>query len=341
MRLFPLLLAAFTFWSVPGYAESEGQLPFDQWLEAVRVEAIERGISEETLDSAFLNLQPNDRVIELDRKQPEFTQTFEQYIAARVSDTRIKRGREMMARYRDELRAVADYYGVQPRFIAAIWGMETNYGGYTGGMSVIQSLATLAWDPRRSGFFRSQLFAALEIIDEGHITAENMLGSWAGAMGQSQFMPASFKAYAQDFNGDDRRDIWTTEIDVFASIAHYLASHGWRGDRTWGRAVSIPDGMAPDNPELAQQETPRSCARALRSHSRNLSLAEWQDRGVRRLDGSALPEVDAMASMVQPGGAQGQTYLTYSNYRAILSYNCSNLYAMAVGHLADELRTAE
>lgn len=341
MRLLPFLLALFVIWPVAGHAENEGQLPFDQWLEGVRIEALERGISEETVNSALLDLKPNERVVELDRKQPEFTQTFEQYLAARVSEARIKRGREVMALHRDNLRAVADHYGVQPRFIAAIWGMETNYGGYTGGMSVIQSLATLAWDPRRSRFFRSQLFAALEIIDEGHITAQDMLGSWAGAMGQSQFMPASFKAYAQDFDGDGRRDIWTTEVDVFASIAHYLASHGWRGDMTWGRAVSIPDDMAPDNADLAQLETPKSCARALRSHSRNLSLAEWQDRGVRRLDGSALPDVDAMASMVQPGSTKGQAYLTYSNFRAILSYNCSNLYAMAVGQLADALRDAE
>lgn len=154
-------------------------------------------------------------------------------------------------------------------------------------------------------------------------------------------MPTSFKAYAQDFDGDGRRDIWTTEADVFASIAHYLASHGWRADRTWGRAVRIPDGMAPTNGDLAQETMPKSCGRALKSHSRKLSLSEWQERGVRRLDNRDLPDVDAMASMVQPGGTDGQTFLTYSNYRAILSYNCSNLYAMAVGHLADALRDAE
>ena len=315
--------------------------PFDAWLVELREEARERGVGAATLDRALANLEPNERVIELDRKQPEFTQTFEQYLAARVSQARIDRGREMMATHRDLLRAVAADYGVQPRFIAAIWGMETNYGAYTGGMSLVRSLATLAWDRRRSDYFRGQLLDVLEILDAGHVAPDKATGSWAGAMGQPQFMPASFKAYAQDFDGDGRRDIWTSEADVFASIANYLARHGWRDDMTWGRQVIPPEGMSVSDPGLAQETPPKSCRRALGDHSRRLSLAEWQARGVRRLNGDDLPTRDFEASLVQPAGAGGPAFITYSNFRAILRYNCSNFYALAVGHLADALRGHE
>ncbi|GER01230.1 murein transglycosylase [Iodidimonas gelatinilytica] len=351
MRIFASIAAFLVFasanlgaWAqseIEAMAEKPSVPVFAEWLEGVRLEARERGISQATIDAALSDIHPNERVVELDRKQPEFTQTFEQYLEKRVSDIRIKRGREMMVKHRDSLRKVAEKYGVQPRFIAAIWGLETNYGAYTGGMNVVQSLATLAYDQRRAAFFRKQLFAALTIIDEGHIAAADMMGSWAGAMGQSQFMPTSFNAYAQDFDGDGRRDIWTTEADVFASIAYYLASHGWRGDMTWGRAVLIPAGMSPTEGDLAQTTPPKSCGRALKAHSKSLDLADWQKLGVRRLNGEALPEAPFAASMVQPGSTEGRAYLTYKNYRAILSYNCSNLYAMAVGHLADALKSAE
>ncbi|GAK32840.1 murein transglycosylase [Iodidimonas nitroreducens] len=315
--------------------------PFDQWLDELRAEARSKGISKATIDAALGAVVPNERVVELDRKQPEFTQTFEEYLAARVSPVRIKRGREMMVEYREPLRAVADHYGVQPRFIAAIWGLETNYGSFTGGMNVIQSLATLAYDRRRSDFFRRQLFSALQIIDEGHITASEMKGSWAGAMGQSQFMPGSFIAYAEDFDKDGRRDIWNTPVDVFASIANYLKSHGWDDRYIWGRSVRVPPDLLPTKGDLAQETPPSSCSRALRNHSRMLSLAEWDRRGVKRLNGEALPMVEIKASLVKPGTVADQAFLTYGNYRAILSYNCSDLYALAVGHLADALLSAE
>lgn len=315
--------------------------PFETWLAELRDEAMGRGIGVATLDQALADLEPNERVIELDRRQPEFTQTFEEYLTARVSDARIARGREMMANHRDLLRAVAAEYGVQPRFIAAIWGMETNYGAYTGGMSLVRSLATLAWDRRRSDYFRGQLLDVLEILDAGHIEPDKATGSWAGAMGQPQFMPASFKAFAQDFDGDGRRDIWTSEGDVFASIANYLARHGWRDDMTWGRQVTLPRGMSVSDPGLAQESPPKVCRRALDDHSRRLSLEQWQARGVSRLNDDDLPSRDFAASLVQPAGADGPAFLTYSNFRAILRYNCSNFYALAVGHLADALRGYE
>ncbi|MEE8371245.1 MAG: lytic murein transglycosylase, partial [Sphingomonadales bacterium] len=221
---------------------------------------------------------------------------------------------------------------------AAIWGMETNFGSYSGGMDVIRSLATLAYDPRRSAFFRKELFNALRILEEGHIAPKDMKGSWAGAMGQSQFMPSSFNAYAQDFDGDGRADIWLTKADVFASIAHYLKKHKWRDDLTWGRAVTLPANMADLEAEIALVRQPKACRRALRHHSRILPLETWQKLGVRRLNGDDLPKRNVGASLVRPAGADGPAYLTYDNFRAILSYNCSNFYAIAVGQISDALR---
>ncbi len=315
---------------------------FGPWLEELKAEARAAGISQATLERALAGLEPDPEVIARDRRQPEFTQTAAQYLAARVSDTRIARGREMMRRHRDLLRAVEEAYGVQARFIVAIWGLETNYGGFTGDWSVVRSLATLAWDRRRSSFFRSELIAALRILDAGHITPEAMRGSWAGAMGQSQFMPSSFLRYAADFDGDGRRDIWTDEADVFASIANYLKEAGWRPDLTWGRPVRLPADAAALWERVRRSAPPASCGRALRDHSRLLPLGEWQALGVRRLDGRDLPKrPDVEASLVQPDGPGGQAYLTYANFRAILRYNCSNLYGLAVGLLADALKTEE
>jgi len=346
-RSFPGIVLGLLVWPALAAAAfaQDGEVaeppPFGAWLAELESEARERGVSEATITAALAELEPDPKVIEYDRRQPEFTQTFEEYLTARVSDSRIERGRQKIAEHRELLADVAAEYGVQPRFIAAIWGMETNYGAYTGGMSLVRSLATLAWDRRRSEYFRTQLLDVLEIIDAGHIAPDRATGSWAGAMGQPQFMPASFRAFAQDFDGDGRRDIWTSEADVFASIANYLARHGWRDDMTWGRQVRLPAAMSASDPVLAQASPPSSCARALRDHTRQLSLAEWQDRGVRRLSGDNLPERDFLASLVEPAGGEGPAFLTYSNFRAILRYNCSNYYALAVGHLADALRGYE
>ncbi len=316
-------------------------VPFAEWLVELRVEALADGIPEALFDAVFDGIEPNMRVIELDNRQPEFTITYGQYITGRVTETRIERGLAAMILNNDSLRAVAASYGVQGRFIAAIWGMETNYGTITGNMSVIRSLATLAWDPRRSSFFRKELLAALKILDEGHIAPEAMIGSWAGAMGQSQFMPSSFFGYAQDFDGDGRRDIWGNVGDVFASIANYLKRAGWRDDMTWGRQVILPDNFIEFEDNLAENGQNPGCSRAMRQHSKLLSLREWQELGVRRLNGGDLPSRDFQASLVRPSGSTGPAYLVYANYRAILRYNCSNFYALAVGQLADTLRSGE
>ncbi|MAU41978.1 MAG: lytic transglycosylase [Kordiimonas sp.] len=313
---------------------------FDIWLEHLKNEALNEGISAPTLESALSGLTPNPKVIELDRRQPEFTQTYQDYISRRVSETRIARGHEKIRQHQAALNKVAQEYGVPGRFIAAIWGMETNYGSYTGGYSVIRSLATLAHDTRRPAFFRAQLIAALKIIDQGHITQDNMKGSWAGAMGQSQFMPSSFLDYAADNDGDGRKDIWTNETDVFASIANYLTRHGWRKGETWGREVRLPPDSEALWHKVKLKEQPKRCRRALKHHSQQLSLADWQALGVRRHDGGDLP-IEAgngiPASLILPAGLNGPAYLTYPNFRMILRYNCSNYYALGVSLLANEL----
>jgi peptidoglycan lytic transglycosylase B len=323
-----------------GDANSASQ-SFAQWVAELKAEALTRGISQATIDAAFANVSaPNPRVVELDRNQPEFVQTYEGYLSRRVTSARIERGLRLMGEHRETLRAVAEAYGVQPRFIAAIWGMETNFGSFLGGMNVIQSLATLAYDPRRAAFFRDQLFAALRIIEEGHVAAVEMVGSWGGAMGHSQFMPRSFFNFAQDFDGDGKRDIWGTEADVFASIAFYLKQSGWRNDMTWGRQVTLPENMAALEEAIAPTETVRGC-RARRSHSASFSLQQWNDMGLRRLNGDNLPSRELQAALVRPAGQSGPAYLVYSNFRGILAYNCANYYALAVSQLADALKEGE
>lgn len=311
---------------------------FSEWLTEVEREALEAGISAPVVKEALAGLEPDQRVIELSRRQAEFTESYQAYTEKRLSESRIRKGREMMAAHRDELAAVAAKYGVQPRFVVAIWGLETNYGGYSGGHEVIRSLATLAFTSEsegRRGFFRRELIGALRILDQGHVAPAAMTGSWAGAMGQGQFMPSSFFAYAEDFDGDGRRDIWATHADVFASIANYLSRHGWRDDVTWGRRVTLPENW----PELAaslEREGGRGCAAENRL-SKALPLSQWNALGVRRLNGDDLPERELDAQLVRPAGEAGPAYLVYGNYIGLLRYNCSNFYALTVARLADEV----
>lgn len=296
---------------------------FNTWLAGMRSEALREGISPRIVSIALSdNLTPIERVIELDRKQPEKTITFEEYVERIVNHRRIERGREMYQRHRALLEEVGQKYGVPPQYIVALWGIETNYGSNTGGFEVVQSLATLAWEGRRADFFRKELMNALKILDEGHISPDQMKGSWAGAMGQSQFMPSSFNNFAVDYDGDGRRDIWNTHADVFASAANYLARNGWNGDIRWGRKVSLPAGISRD----------------LMGLDRKYGLDFWQKAGVRRLDGSALPfEESVKASLIQPGGEGTQAFLVYGNYEVIMSWNRSLYFATSVGLLADQI----
>lgn len=295
---------------------------FANWVEGFKQDAAQQGISSNLLERAFDGFSPIERVLELDRKQPEGTMSFEQYLDRVISKNRIAEGRRMLAQHRELLEKVSAHYGVQPRFIVALWGVETSYGSNTGGFSVIEALATLAYDGRRGEFFRKELLNALKIIDDGHISLDDMLGSWAGAMGQCQFMPSSFLAFAQDFNGDGKKDIWGDLEDVFASIAQYLSQSGWDDEYTWGRRVQLPANF---NDSLAGRDVQKS-------------LTEWQRLGVRTEWGGELPNVAINASVVYPDDdARGRAYLIYNNYNVLLKWNRSLYFATAVGILSDEL----
>lgn len=318
-----LLTGALALWLALG-ASASAQVEdagFARWLEELRAEALERGIRAEILDRALAYVAPIPRVLELDRQQPEFTLTFQEYLDRVVPPSRVDAGRARLEENRALLEEVQSHYGVQPRFIVALWGIESDFGRHAGAFRIIPALATLAYDGRRSAYFRKELFNALAILDAGHVAPEEMVGSWAGAMGQNQFMPSSFVNFAVDFDGDGRRDIWTTRADVFASAANYLARSGWRGDQTWGREVRLPQGF---DAGLSGLEVRKP-------------LDEWQRLGVRRADGLDLPTRRLEASLVLPAGEGGPAYLVYDNFSTILKWNRSTFFALAVGYLADRI----
>jgi membrane-bound lytic murein transglycosylase B len=315
-----LLLSFGVFAIVPARA---ADADFATWLAGLRREALADGIRPTTLDRALADLKPLPRVLELDREQPENTVTYEDYLARVVSSERRAAAREKLRQNRRLLAAIGRRYGVQPRFIVALWGIETTFGEVTGRFPVIAALATLAYDGRRSAFFRKELINALRIVDEDGVDPKEMLGSWAGAMGQSQFMPSSFLLYAVSYSGDGKRDIWHRRADVFASIANYLAQLGWRGDETWGREVKLPKGFEP----------------TLLGAGVTRSLAEWRRLGVRCADGSPLPRRALDASILKPGGDEGPAVIVYGNYRVLLKWNSSNYFASAVGLLADSIES--
>ena len=309
-----------------GGAKAESHQSFASWKEELRVEALAKGISVQTFDTAFVGVKLIERVIELDRSQPEFTMTMETYLNKVVSATRVKKARQKLVEHHSILKEVSEKFGVQPRFIVALWGIETNFGQHTGGFSVVAALSTLAYDGRRSAYFRKELLNALQIIEDGHIKSADMKGSWAGAMGQSQFMPSSFLSYAYDYNGDGRRDIWGTQQDVFASIANYLGSVGWRDDMTWGRQVSVPDSV--DGKKLSKAKTRKN-------------MEEWRALGIKNSDGEPLPKRNLTSRLVVPSRSGSQAYLAYANYDNILKWNRSNYFAIAVGSLADMIEQSE
>ena len=304
-----------------GQALAEPDAKFLEWLEGVRMEARTQGISDAILDKSLADTAPIPRIIELDRNQPESTITFTNYINRIVNATRVRIGRAKLDAHREILDQVGQEFGVQPRFIVALWGIETNFGQFTGGFSVVDALATLAYDGRRSAYFRGELMKAFKILEEGHIAPEDMKGSWAGAMGQSQFMPSSFLAYARDHDGDGAKDIWNTQADVFASAANYLKNVGWNDDLTWGREVRLPPGF---DASLAALDVVKK-------------IGYWQQLGVRRTDGADLPARTIDASIILPGGQGQPAFMIYDNYRATLRWNRSHYFATAVGLLSDRI----
>ena len=315
----------------PSEAAAIERPSFPQFLDGVRTDALARGIKASTVDAAFTGLEPLPVVVERDRTQAEFTLDLDAYIKRRLTPHLMRDTRHQLSEHHDLLDRIAQQYGVPANTIVAVWALESNLGRFTGVRPTISALATLAWDGRRP-FFRSELLDALTIVDRGDIEPEHLRGSWAGAMGQVQFMPSSYLKYAQDFDGDGHKDIWTSPADVFASIANYLKENGWTPGQPWGREATVP-AAAHDAVMLGAPLRTDGC-RAERDMTVPLALGQWQDLGVRGLHGHALPKADLTASLVTAGKRR---FLVYGNYGAVLRYNCANAYALTVGVLSDRL----
>ena len=332
-----ILMAAWCPVAASAQAPPEPSRPsFAEFLDGVRAEALGRGIRREIVDEALGHIaEPLPVVIERDRSQAEAVFSLDRYIARLLTRTFLTTAR---ARYSDQRTLAGDVaarYGVDPGIIVGIWGIESNFGRFSGVRPTIVALATLAWDPRRATLFRRELFDALEILNRGDIELARMRGSWAGAMGQSQFMPSSYLQFAEDFDGDGRRDIWGSIPDVFASIANYLKGHGWADGRGWGREVSVsPDAARTIASAVARREG--SC-RALSDMTIALPMTRWRELGVRLPRGGALPASDAEASLVS--GSE-RHFLVTGNYDALLAYNCSHAYALSVALIADSVTSS-
>lgn len=311
------------------------QAEFKDYLVNLKEEAIAKGYEASLIDSAFATATYKEKVVSADKNQPEVKETLETYLPKRVPQWKIDRARKLYAENKDILEQVAKEFGVQARFIVALWGLESNFGTIQGGHNVISSLVTLAFDGRREALYKRQLWAALDILKSGHITLDKFKGSWAGAMGQTQFMPTSFNAYAIDYNNDGRKDIWTTKEDAFASIANYLKQEGWNDSLTWGRQVMLPDNF--DNKYILVRGTKTRKQWLEYWNDSERSLNEWQALGVRRADGTALPNVDVRAALVMPDDINGRMFLAYDNYKVLMHWNRSYYFATSVGYLSDRI----
>jgi membrane-bound lytic murein transglycosylase B len=332
------LVILFLAWFSPVHAHAQdvaidATQSFAAWLADFVNEARSRGFGDDLLSSTVVGLEPLHRVVASDRSQAELTVTFERYLSSRLTPAVVQRGRELAAQHAATLTDIEKKYDVQRRFLLSIWGMETRYGRVTGSTPIFQALATLAWEPRRATFFRGQLFDALTIVNNGYIEAPSMTGSWAGAMGQPQFMPSSYLQYAQDFDGDGRRDIWKSSSDALASIANYLKAWGWKGDETWGREVQLTRAIRERIAEVAPMRTD-GCS-AMRNMTERRPLAEWSRLGVTLKGGRPLPDADLEAALVE---TENRSFLVYTNYDAILRYNCAHHYALSIALLADRLQ---
>jgi membrane-bound lytic murein transglycosylase B len=294
---------------------------FQGFLAGVQRDATAQGIRPATIQAAFRYIQFLPRVVELDRKQPEHKMTFGEYLQKVVTQQRLDDARQHLVDNATLLQRVQQRFNVQPRFVVALWGVESDFGRTMGSYFVPAALATLAYEGRRGPMFRAELMASLKILDQGNVRVDNMVGSWAGAMGQCQFMPTTFLQYAVDFNGDGRRDIWTDRADVLGSIAHYVSRLGWRGNEGWGREVIVPGNF---DPRLAGLEGRRT-------------TVEWAQLGVRPAGQQSFTGREPAGSLVLPDGAGGTALLVYDNFRAIKKWNNSTYFAAAVGYIADSI----
>lgn len=309
----------------PAFAISEAG--FQRWVKDYKPRAVRSGIRRKVVDAAFRDVRLDREVLELANRQPEFTKTLWAYLKTATSDLRVEKGRTMLRKHRSLLNRIEKQYGVDKHIVLAIWGMETNYGGVLDNPNIvrgtIQSLATLTYaGGRRSKFGRQQLFAALKILDNGDVTPDRMTGSWAGAMGHTQFIPTTYNAYAVDFTGDGKRDIWRSIPDALGSTANYMRVSKWDTGKTWGYEVSLPKGF---DYRLADQRASKS-------------LSSWSKLGVKRTKGRNFPRPSDVGQLWAPAGASGPAFLLLKNFRVIKRYNNADAYALAVGHLADRIR---
>ena len=303
-----------------GTAAHADEADFAKWVENFKEEAVKAGISQPVIDAAFTGLEPDDAVIQLDQKQPENKLTLEQYLHNTINARRIHKGREMLAFYAEPLKRISQKYGVQPKYIVALWGIESDYGQHPGNFSVVRSLATLAYEGRRAELFSKELVSALAIIEAENIAPEELTGSWAGAMGGCQFMPSTYRTYAADGNGDGKRDIWKTPEDVFASIANYLHNLGWNPAQQWGGAAVADDDFSDD------------IDKARSGHY-------WSKHGVSFTSGAKPKDEEQFYAITV--GSDGDAYLVSENFKALLNWNRSRYFAAAVGTLADAIGDEE
>ncbi|ATF09080.1 lytic murein transglycosylase [Candidatus Enterovibrio altilux] len=323
-KLVDIFISAVLFLSVPAVAEKPS---FENYVTGLKQEGMNKGIDAVLIERAFHGIRYRERAVKADRNQPERRLTFDAYIPQAVPDWKVKKARYLYDKHYDDLKRIENIYGVQPRFLVALWGVESNFGALTGNYDVIEALTTLAYDGRREIFFRNEVFSALSILQAGHIDVNSMKGSWAGAMGQCQFMPSSFLSFAVDGNNDGKKDIWNSKLDIFASSANYLKKAGWDHAYTWGRQVILPKHLESSLLGL--------------SHDKARSLAEWQFLGIKTISTGALPAVDVNAWLIQPDDELGRAYLVYGNYQSLMRWNRSHYFALAVSHLADRIQLGQ
>lgn len=307
------------------FARDGQQQIFDEWLLELRREAMAEGITAKTADAALAGLKPIARVIELDRNQPEFKQSLTEYLHRIVSPQRIAKGRKMLLENQSLLNDISERYGVRPRFLVALWGIETDFGRVTGDFPTVAALATLAHDNRRGSYFRKECLYALHILNEGLLSLDQMKGSWAGALGQLQFMPSVLYHFKVDYNGDGKIDIWQEGGDLFASAARYLIESGWDPDQTWGREVTLPFDF--DRELLGLEHRKR--------------LNEWKALGVRLHVDHHSPDQGVEGSIVAPEGPADKAFIVYDNFHVLLTWNRSYNFAIAVGILSDRIYESE
>lgn len=302
--------------------KSNQKSPFDVWKETLKPDMLAQGADQLLVEQIIASLEFIPRVIELDRHQPEGRMSHEEYLTKVIPPWKVKKAREQFKLNQKMLIQAEKSTGVPAHYIVSLWGKETNFGTITGNYSVPSSLATLSFEGRRASFFRKELMAAVKILAEGHIELENMKGSWAGAMGNCQFMPSSFLQFAVDANSDGKKNIWSDKQDIFASMGNYLASYGWDKNKSWGRQVQLTNNFAD--------------YKIGKKHAQPLS--KWQALGVHRMDGRDLPTVELNGYLIAPGGEKGRIYLVYPNFDIIMKWNRSHYFATGVGYLADRIR---